>query len=137
MLKQQREMSKYVIVELHHILWETENGDGYLPFTEEDDDSVPTWETFHLNEEGQWTQEYIYSEPENMRQLKEAFGEDFDVNWHMKLVSIKGLDGNEGEKLLRLLNEETKKQQMEDDGVSEGDVVQGTTILSIVGKKLV
>jgi len=130
-------MSKYVIVELHHIKWETDNGDGYHPFTDEDKDSVPTWETFHLNEKGQWTQEYIYSEPENMRQLKEAFGENFDVNWHMNLVSIKGLDGNEGEKLLRILNEETKKQQMEDDGVSESDVAQGATIISITGKKLV
>jgi len=130
-------MSKYVIVELHHIPWETEKGNGYFPFTDEDDDSVPTWETFHLNEKGQWTQEYIHSEPENRRQLKEAFGENFDVKWHMNLVSIKGLDGNEGEKLLRILNEETKKQQMEDDGVGESDVAQGTTILSIVGKKLV
>lgn len=137
MLQTTIRMSKYVIIELHHMVWETENCDGYLPFTGECDGSAPTWETFHLNTEGQWTQEYIYSEPENNRQLKEALGEDFDVEWHKKSISIKGLDGSEGEKLLRLLNQETKTQQMEDDGVSESEVEQGNAIISIMGKKLV
>ena len=129
-------MSKYVTVKLHHMEYETRWCDGYYPFTEEDTKlgSIPTWETFHLNDDGQWTQEYIYSEPENQRQLNEVYKAGFDVNWHRNMVSIKGLDGNEGEKLLRILNEETAKQQSED-GVS--DIAHGTTIISIIGKKLV
>lgn len=126
-------MSKYVIIELHHMEYETKWGDGYYPFTKEDTKlgSIPTWETFHLNDDGQWTQEYVYNEPENMKQLHEVYKAGFDVNWHMNLVSIKGLDGNEGEKLLRILNAELAKQ------LTESDIARGTTIISIVGKKLV
>jgi hypothetical protein len=64
-------MSKYVTVKMYYQKWERFNGAGYCPSTENGDGSDSSnYETFHLNDEGEWTQEYIYDEPENLKELR-------------------------------------------------------------------
>ena len=111
-------MSKCITILMYHNDTETNFGNGYYPFIDKRNDSLPTTETFYLNDKGEWSQKYM----EN------------DGEWHKELVSIKGLTGNDGTKLLQRLNEETAMQQVED-GVS--DLAQGTAIVSIMGQKLV
>jgi hypothetical protein len=50
----------------------------------------------------------------------------------MKQTSIYSLDGDNGIKLLRILNEETRHQQ-HDDGVEEKDIQTGCAIINIMG----
>lgn len=91
------------------------------------------WELFQLNDEGQWIQEWmpplIHDKPDSEEQV---YGNGFDKDQHKELTAIKGFQGDDGEKLLRFLNEQTKKQQLEN-GANESDVFQGTVILNSLG----
>ncbi len=53
-----------------------------------------------------------------------------------EFTAIKGFEGGDGERLLRFLNEQTKKQQLEN-GVNVSDVYQGKVILNCIGHVLV
>ena len=59
-----------------------------------------------------------------------------DEDQYEELTAIKGFEGGDGERLLRFLNEQTAKQQLEN-GIGESDVFLGTTILNSTGKTLV
>ena len=127
-------MSKYVTVSMYYQKWERYKGDGYCPSTEnEEGDDGSNYETFHLNEDGEWTQEYIYDEPENLQELKEILGKNYiNRDYHMKQTSIYSLDGDNGIKLLSILNEKTRVEQL-DDGVEEKDIQSGCAIFNIMG----
>ena len=127
-------MSNYVTENVYYQMWERFNGDGYCPSTENDDgNDGSNYETFHLNEDGEWTQEYIYDEPENLKELKETLGENYvSREYHMKQASIHSLDGDNGIKLLKILNDEARQQQL-DDGVEEKDIQTGCAIFNIMG----
>ena len=127
-------MSKYVTVNVYYQKWERFNGDGYCASTTNGDgDDASNYETFHLNDDGQWTQEYIYDEPENLKELQDILGKNYiSRDFQMKRASIFSLDGDNGIKLLKILNEETKLQQL-DDGVEEKDIQTGFTIFNIMG----
>ncbi len=127
-------MSKYVTVKMYYQKWERYNGDGYCASTENDDgNDGSNYETFHLNDDGKWTQEYIYDEPENLKELKEILGKNYiSRDYHMKQTSIYSLDGDNGAKLLKILNEETRVEQL-DDGVEEKDIQRGSAIFNIMG----
>jgi len=127
-------MSKYVTVNMYYQKWERYKGDGYCPATENGEgDDGSNYETFHLNDEGEWTQEYIYDEPENLKELRDILGKNYvSRDYHMKQTSIYSLDGDNGIKLLKILNEETRVQQL-DDGVEEKDIQSGCAIFNIMG----
>jgi hypothetical protein len=75
-----------------------------------------------LNDDGEWTQEYIYDEPENLKELQDILGKNYiSREIQMKRASIYSLDGDSGVKLLKILNAETRQQQL-DDGVEEKDI---------------
>jgi hypothetical protein len=116
-------MSKYVLVKMFKV---TDS-----PFMEEREGASEAWELFQLNDEGQWVQECMPPLVDN----DEAKNTEYDEQAHMELTAIKGFEDGEGEKLLRFLNKETVTQQMEN-GVSESDVVQGTTIINSLGHVL-
>ena len=127
-------MSKYVTVNMHYQKWERYNGDGYCPSTEDEEgNDGSNYETFHLNDDGEWTQEYIYDEPENLKELQNILGKNYiSREIQMKRASIYSLDGDSGVKLLKILNAETRQQQL-DDGVEEKDIQSGSTISNIMG----
>lgn len=127
-------MSKYVTVNMYYQKWERFNGDGYCPSTTNDvGNDGSNYETFHLNDDGEWTQEYIYDEPENLKELRDILGQNYiSREFQMKRASIYSLDGNSGIKLLKILNAETRQQQL-DDGVEEKDIQSGSTISNIMG----
>jgi hypothetical protein len=127
-------MSKYVTVNMYYQKWERYNGDGYCASTEyEKGNDGSNYETFHLNDDGEWTQEYIYDEPENLKELKDILGKNYiSRDYHMKQTSIYSLDGDNGIKLLKILNDETRHQQL-DCGVEEKDIRTGRTIFNIMG----
>ena len=127
-------MSKYVTVQMYFQKWERYNADGYFPDpTNSTGLDGSTYETFHLNDDGEWTQEYIYDEPENLADLKASLGDGYISRYYqMNFFSIKGLDGDNGIRLLNILNEETKTQQLEI-GVLEADIQQGHAIRNIMG----
>ena len=127
-------MSKYVTVNVYYQKWERYNGDGYCPSTEDEEgNDGSNYETFHLNDDGEWTQEYIYDEPENLKELQNILGKNYiSREIQMKRASIYSLDGNSGIKLLKVLNAETRQQQL-DDGVEEKDIQSGSTISNIMG----
>ena len=146
MSKPPETMSRYILVKMHRM---TARSDlNYCPFMEECDGSNEAWELFQLNDEGQWVQEYIpklieideesaqaekerrycnmiYGKSDNEEQIAEP-----------ELEAIKGFEGGDGERLLRHLNKETKRQQLET-GVTESDVRQGTMILNSIEQVLV
>ena len=132
-------MSRYVLVKMHRMTASSDS--NYCPFMEECDGSNETWELFQLNDEGQWVQEHmpplIYHSDEDERSEKERrycnmiYGKS-DIEEQCdepELAAIKGFEGGDGERLLRHLNKETKRQQLET-GVKESDVCQGTVILN-------
>lgn len=127
-------MSKYVTVKVYYQKWERFNGDGYCPSTENDDgNDGSNYETFHLNDDGEWTQEYIYDEPENLKELQDILGPNYiSREVQMKRASIFSLDGDSGIKLLKILNAETRQQQL-DNGVKEKDIQTGCSIANIMG----
>ena len=127
-------MSKYVTVNVYYQKWERYNGDGYCPSTEDEEgNDGSNYETFHLNDDGEWTQEYIYDEPENLKELQDILGKNYiSREIQMKRASIYSLDGDSGVKLLKILNAETRQQQL-DDGVEEKDIQSGSTISNIMG----
>ena len=127
-------MSKYVTVKMYYQKWERYNGDGYCPSTEDEEgNDGSNYETFHLNDDGEWTQEYIYDEPENLKELQNILGKNYiSREIQMKRASIYSLDGDSGVKLLKILNAETRQQQL-DDGVEEKDIQSGSTISNIMG----
>jgi hypothetical protein len=127
-------MSKYVTVNVYYQKWERFNGDGYCPSTEDEEgNDTSNYETFHLNEDGEWTQEYIYDEPENLKELKDILGQNYiSREVQMKRANIFSLDGDSGLKLLKVLNAETRQQQL-DDGVEEKDIQSGSKIYNIMG----
>ena len=127
-------MSKYVTVNVYYQKWERYNGDGYCPSTEDEEgNDGSNYETFHLNDDGEWTQEYIYDEPENLKELQNILGKNYiSREIQMKRASIYSLDGDSGVKLLKILNAETRQQQL-DDGVEEKDIQSGSTISNIMG----
>jgi hypothetical protein len=115
-------MSKYVLVKMFK--------DLDYPFMEEREGASEAWELFQLNDEGHWVQECMPPLIDN-----DDDDTEYDERAHMELTAIKGFEDCEGEKLLRFLNKETVAQQMEN-GVSESDVVQGTTIINSLGHVL-
>jgi len=127
-------MSKYVTVQMYFQKWERYNADGYFPDpTNSTGLDGSTYETFHLNDDGEWTQEYIYDDPENLADLKASLGDGYISRYYqMSFFNIKGLDGDNGIRLLKILNEETKTQQLEG-GVMEADIQQGHAIRNIMG----
>ena len=127
-------MSKYVTVNVYYQKWERFNGDGYCASTENDDgNDGSNYETFHLNDDGEWTQEYIYDEPENLKELQDILGKNYiSREFQMKRASIFSLDGDNGIKLLKILNAETRQQQL-DDCVEEIDIQSGCAIFNIMG----
>ena len=127
-------MSKYVTENVYYQKWERFNGDGYCPSTENDDgNDGSNYETFHLNDDGEWTQEYMYDEPENLKELQDILGQNYiSREFQMKQASIFSLDGDSGIKLLKILNTETRQQQL-DDGVEEKDIQIGFAISNIMG----
>ncbi len=128
-------MSKYVSVKMYKASVSDSDSD-YYPFVDECDGAEEVWEVFYLNDDGQWIQEYL--PPLISIEHNKIYGDDdFDFELHKEVTTIKGLTGANGEKLLKLLNEQTAKQQMEDDGVSESDVVKGTVILNSMDQMLV
>jgi hypothetical protein len=118
---------------MYYQKWERYNGDGYCPSTEDEEgNDGSNYETFHLNDDGEWTQEYIYDEPENLKELKDVLGKNYiSRDYHMKQTSIYSLDGDNGIKLLKILNDETRQQQL-DDGAEEKDIQTGRTIFNIM-----
>ena len=138
-------MSRYVLVKMHRMPASSDS--NYCPFMEECDGANETWELFQLNDEGQWVQEYmpplIYNSEEDERAERErrycnmiygkSDNEDpvVDAEQYKELTAIKGFDGGDGERLLRFLNEQTAKQQLEN-GVNASDVIQGTVILNSI-----
>ena len=127
-------MSKYVTVNVYYQKWERVSGDGYCPSTTNSDgDDASNYETFHLNDDGEWTQEYIYDEPENLKELQDILGQNYiSREFQMKQASIFSLDGDSGIKLLKILNTETRQQQL-DDGVEEKNIQSGSKIYNIMG----
>lgn len=119
---------------MYYQKWERYNGDGYCPSTEDEEgNDGSNYETFHLNDDGEWTQEYIYDEPENLKELQNILGKNYiSREIQMKRASIYSLDGDSGVKLLKILNAETRQQQL-DDGVEEKDIQSGSTISNIMG----
>jgi len=97
--------------------YEREMGDGYYPLTsikcETESHLKITHETFFLSNSGAWEQKNT--------SLKDAVR----ISGWNNYVAIDGLDGNEGLKLLNILNEQSKKLQLHM-GVVE--VLQGTMI---------
>lgn len=114
-------MSRYVEVKMFKM-----SESDYYPFLEECDGAKEAWEVFQLNDEGQWIQECIPPLIDNYED------NSYNEEEHKELTAIKGFDGDDGEKLLRFLNEQTKQQQLEN-GVSESDVFQGKVILNSLG----
>lgn len=114
-------MTRYVEVKMFKV-----SDSDYYPFLEERDGAKEAWEVFQLNDEGQWIQECIPPLIDNYED------NSYNEEEHKELTAIKGFDGDDGEKLLRFLNEQTKQQQLEN-GVSESDVFQGTVILNSLG----
>ena len=129
-------MSKYVTVNMYYQKWERFDGDGYCPSTTNSDgDDASNYETFHLNDDGEWTQEYIYDEPENLKELQDILGQNYiSREFQMKQASIFSLDGDSGIKLLKILNTETRQQQL-DDGVEEKDIQIGFCKEMFIGLK--
>ena len=143
-------MSRYVLVKMHRMTASSDS--NYCPFMEECDGANETWELFQLNDEGQWVQVCMpplidRSEEDeraeyNKRYCNMIYGksdsEDQVVvaDQYEELTAIKGFDGGDGERLLRFLNEQTAKQQLEN-GIGESDVFLGTTILNSLGHTLV
>lgn len=112
-------MSRYVLVNLNEVFDSDSDTTG----------SDEAWEIFYLNDDGQWKQEY-------MPPLINNDENGCDEQYYKELTAIISFDRDDGEKLLRYLNTETMKQQMEN-GISEFDVVQGTVILNSLDKILV
>lgn len=130
-------MSRYVLVKMHRMTASSDS--NYCPFMEECDGSNETWELFQLNDEGQWVQECMPPlideesvRAENERRYCNMIYGKSDIEEQCdepELAAIKGFEGGDGERLLRHLNKETKRQQLET-GVKESDVCQGTVILN-------
>ena len=143
-------MSRYVLVKMHRMTASSDS--NYCPFMEERDGANETWELFQLNDEGQWVQEYMPPLIDNSEEDERAERERRYCNMiygksdsedqvvvadqYEELTAIKGFEGGDGERLLRFLNEQTAKQQLEN-GIGESDVFLGTTILNSTGKTLV
>ena len=137
MSKPPETMSRYVLVKMHRMTVSSDS--NYCPFMEERDGANETWELFQLNDEGQWVQECMppLIDEESLRAEEERrycnmiYGksDNEDPVVDEELTAIKGFDGGDGERLLRHLNKETKRQQLET-GVKESDVCQGTVILN-------
>ena len=130
-------MSRYVLVRMFR---DNSVLEDYYPFIEQRDGARELFELFQLNDEGYWVQEYlpplIHDEPKNEAQVEEnkLCENGYDEDTCRQLAAIKGFEyDDDGEKLLRYLNEQTAKQQMEN-GISEFDVDQGTLIFNSLGK---
>jgi hypothetical protein len=72
---------------------------------------------------------FILSKCYPFTDFNRTFCADLNLQW------CKGLDGNNGEKLLTLLNDKSKRIQMEN-GVLEKDVRVGNHIYNILRNKL-
>lgn len=132
-------MSRYVLVKMHRMTASSDS--NYCPFMEERDGANETWELFQLNDDGQWVQECMpplidYSEEDERAEYNKQYcnriyskSDNEDPVVDEELTAIKGFAGGDGERLLRHLNKETKRQQLET-GVNESDVCQGTVILN-------
>lgn len=143
-------MSRYVLVKMHRMTASSDS--NYCPFMEERDGANETWELFQLNDEGQWVQECMpplidHSEEDERAEFNKQYcnriygksdSEDtvVDADQYEELTAIKGFEGGDGERLLRFLNEQTAKQQLEN-GVGESDVFLGTMIINSLGHTLV
>ena len=126
-------MNKTVTVQLYFKTEVRLNGDGYYPVVTNDDLDGSVYETFYLNDDGIWNQKYIYDEPVKFKELKETLGENYiSREVHMHNMSIRDLDHDNGIKLLKLLNDETKRLQLEG-GICESEIKQGFTIMNING----
>ena len=119
-------MSNYVILKLY-------NKDNST-FVEKVEGSTSITEVFYLENE-EWTQECMppLIDPENMTPEEEVANKTFanDFEQYKQLSSIKHLD--DGMRLLQILNDTSKLQQM-NDGVKECDVEQGVIIINTVGE---
>jgi len=111
------DISRTITVILYYDEYEREMGDGYYPVTsikcETESHFKITHETFFLSNSGAWEQKNT--------SVKEAI---LIPGWN-SYVAINGLDCDEGIKLLKILNEKSKKLQLQM-GVVE--VLQGNMI---------
>ena len=122
----------YITVKMFYDAWERERGDGYYPLVERSrKEDTETYETFYLNDLCIWEQQNIYDIPENDIEKRKRFGKLTDKEI-MYYLNIKGLDGDNGIKLLHLLNSESKRIQLEN-GVLEKDVRFGDKIYNLNG----
>ena len=122
----------YITVMMFYDAWERENGDGYYPLVERSrKEDSETYETFYLNELCIWEQQNIYDAPENDIEKVKRFGK-LTYQGIKYYLNIKGLDGDNGIKLLNLLNSESKRIQLEN-GVLEKDVRLGDKIYNLIG----
>jgi hypothetical protein len=122
----------YIIVKMFYDAWERERGDGYYPLVERSrEEDTEIYETFFLNNLCAWEQHNIYDAPENATEKRKRFGKLSDQGI-MYYLNIKGLDGDTGIKLLNLLNNESKRIQLEN-GVLERDLRLGDKIYNLNG----
>lgn len=97
----------YAIAPMWCDLYEVTDADGYFPLTyKENNHMEQTCETFYFCEGCVWKQQ-------NIRVLRNIDATHFQEQGLQHFHSIKGLDGNEGEKLLTILNEQSKRIQLE------------------------
>jgi hypothetical protein len=88
-------------------LQEVVDGDGYFPLTyKENIHMKDTHETFYFCEGCVWKQL-------NINSSRNVYTKGIPGQGLQHFHSIKGLDGNEGEKLLTILNEQSKRIQLE------------------------
>ena len=88
-------------------LHEVVDGDGYFPLTyKENNHMEQTLETFYFCEGGDWKQL-------NINSSCNVYTKGIPGQGLQHFHSIKGLDGTEGEKMLTILNEQSKQIQLE------------------------
>jgi hypothetical protein len=98
-----------------------EDEEDYRPLIEELNGTEEVCEEFYLEDDGVWRQEFFSPFASD----DEAFASDDEAT-----PPIKGFGGNnDGERLLRFLNEEVAKKQIRR-GIRESDVLQGLVILN-------
>jgi hypothetical protein len=124
----------YITLKVSFDEYERDHGDGYYPLFEHSIGDAVTYETFHLNNSGQWTQENIYDAPENADEKAQRFGRWSDLAIR-EYLNIKGLDGDTGINLLNWLNGESARIQMVN-GVPEGAVRRGDCILNLKQERM-
>jgi hypothetical protein len=121
--------ARYAKIILYYEGYERQRGDGYFPLTGPKGSTlVPVEETFYLDSNGCWHQQTIYDLQNGTAKIFAS-----KIPGLNEYAAIKGLDGEEGVKLLTKLNNQIKETQMQ---LGFTNILQGDKIFNNMGKQL-